>query len=100
MSSHDKVNFDREVVRKIAKLAHLKLNDEETMELSSQLSKVIAHFDEISSVDTQNVEPLITATEIEIVLREDKVDKEFSSEEMVANAPEKQGNLFKVPPVV
>lgn len=100
MSSHDKVNFDQEVVRKIAKLAHLKLNDEETMELSSQLSKVIAHFDEISSVDTQNVEPLITATEIEIVLREDKVDKEFSSEEMVTNAPEKQGNLFKVPPVV
>jgi aspartyl-tRNA(Asn)/glutamyl-tRNA(Gln) amidotransferase subunit C len=92
--------FNKEVIQKIAHLARLQLTPEEASEMSEQLSKVISHFDEISALNTHGIEPLITPSDIEYTLREDVVEQKFSAEEMVANAPDKQGNLFKVPPVV
>lgn len=92
--------FDEKSVQKIAHLARLNLTNTEAVELSQQLSKVIAHFDEISLLDTHGIEPLITPSEIEFSPREDIVNTDYTAEAMVANAPEKQGNLFKVPPVV
>lgn len=92
--------FNKDVIQKIANLARLQLTPEQANEFSEQLSKIILHFDEISSINTEGVEPLITPSDIEYTLREDVVKQNFHAEEMVANAPDKQGNLFKVPPVV
>lgn len=92
--------FNKDVIQKIANLARLQLSAEEANAFSEQLSKIIDHFDEISAIDTKGIEPLITPSEIEYTLREDAVKQNFHAEEMVANAPDKQGNLFKVPPVV
>lgn len=92
--------FNKDVIQKIANLARLRLTPEEANEFSEQLSKIIIHFDEISNIDTQGIEPLITPSEIEYSTREDVAKQNFKAEDMVANAPEKQGNLFKVPPVV
>ncbi|MES2802521.1 MAG: Asp-tRNA(Asn)/Glu-tRNA(Gln) amidotransferase subunit GatC [Bdellovibrionota bacterium] len=92
--------FNKDVIQKIANLARLRLSPEEATEFSEQLSKIILHFDEISDLDTQGIEPLITPSEIEYSTREDAVKQNFHAADMVANAPEKQGNLFKVPPVV
>lgn len=88
------------MIQKIAHLARLQLTAEEANELSEQLSKIILHFDEISALNTEGVEPLITPSEIEYSLRDDQVKQDFQAEQMVANAPDKQGHLFKVPPVV
>lgn len=92
--------FDKQTIQKISHLARLYLTEAQANEFSEQLSKIILHFDEISSINTEGVEPLITPSEIEYTLREDGVKQNFHAEEMVANAPDKQGNLFKVPPVV
>ncbi len=92
--------FNKDVIQKIANLARLRLSPEEANEFSEQLSKIIIHFDEISNIDTQGIEPLITPSEIEYSTREDVAKQDYKAEDMVANAPEKQGNLFKVPPVV
>jgi aspartyl-tRNA(Asn)/glutamyl-tRNA(Gln) amidotransferase subunit C len=92
--------IDQKTIEHIAKLARLKITNEEAKTYGEQLSKVLAHFEKISMINTQGVEPLVTPSEIEFVPREDKVIKEYSAEQMVANAPEKAGNLFKVPPVV
>ena len=87
-------------IMKIAHLAKLKLTHDEALELSSQLSKVIAHFDEISTVNTHNIEPLITPSDLVLKLREDVATQDYTAEEMLKNAPDRQGQLFKVPPVV
>lgn len=92
--------FNKDVIQKIANLARLHLTPEQAAEYSEQLSKIIHHFDEISTINTNGIEPLITPSEIEYTLREDNVKQNFHAEDMVANAPDKQGNLFKVPPVV
>lgn len=87
-------------VNKIAHLARLRINDSEVGEYQKQMSDILQYFEEIASVDTAGVEPMVTPSEIELIFREDKKEKCQSAEEALQNAPERMGNLFKVPPVV
>lgn len=92
--------IDKKAIEHIANLARLKISDVEAQEYSDQLGKALKHFEQIAKVDTTGVEPMITPTDIETYWREDKVQADYTAEEMTANAPDKAGNLFKVPPVV
>jgi aspartyl-tRNA(Asn)/glutamyl-tRNA(Gln) amidotransferase subunit C len=92
--------IDQKTIEHIAKLARLKVNPEDAAEYGEQLTKVLTHFQQISNLDTTNIEPLVTPVEIEFFAREDVVKQENTTEEMLQNAPDKAGNLFKVPPVV
>jgi aspartyl-tRNA(Asn)/glutamyl-tRNA(Gln) amidotransferase subunit C len=91
---------DSESIKKTAQLAKLALTDKELSEVTEQLTLILKHFEKISEIPTENIEPLLTPTEIEIFLREDVVQQELSSDEILQNAPSSQGHLFKVPPVV
>lgn len=92
--------IDQKTIEHIAKLARLKINAEDCEQYGQQLTKVLNHFQQITKINTEGVQPLVTPTDIEFYSRADVVSKTFSTEEMVANAPEKAGQLFKVPPVV
>ncbi len=90
---------EKEVTR-VAHLARLSLTEDEAKALALQLSSVLKNFDQVSKVDTQGVEPLVTPTEIEQFWRNDAAEVWESVESAMQNAPEAVGNLFKVPPVV
>ncbi len=92
--------IDKETVEQMAKLAHLKLSGSQIDEYTQQMSVVLKYFDEISKVDTTDVEPMVTPALVESFWREDEVRNDFSVEEIMANAPLRVGNLFKVPQVV
>lgn len=92
--------IDRKTIDHIAKLSRLEVGEKQAQEYSEQLSKILGYFEQISKVDTHNVEPLVTPSDIESYWRDDVAVKVGTGEEMVANAPERVGNLFKVPPVV
>lgn len=94
------IKIDLSTIQHIAKLSRLDINESQAQEYADQLTKIMGFFDKISSLPTKGVEPLITPTEIESFWRDDKEEKNYSSDEMVANAPSRQGSLFKVPPVV
>lgn len=88
-------------IEKIAHLARLEVSHERAKELAEQLQRVLSHFEKISQIDTKGVEPLITPSEIEPYYREDIVEQGLiTTEEILLNAPDKVGNLFKVPPVI
>jgi aspartyl-tRNA(Asn)/glutamyl-tRNA(Gln) amidotransferase subunit C len=87
-------------VKKVAKLARLEIAREEEAPYQNQMNAVFKYFEEIAAIDTKGVEPLVTPSEIEFVIREDVQEKSLTVEEALANAPERVGNLFKVPPVV
>ncbi|MFN8790226.1 MAG: Asp-tRNA(Asn)/Glu-tRNA(Gln) amidotransferase subunit GatC [Bdellovibrionales bacterium] len=91
---------DLKAIHHIAKLARLQFTDEQALQFSEQITKILDDFQKISQLPTDGVEPLVTPTQIENFWRDDVVQKEFSSDEMVQNAPSRQGKLFKVPPVV
>jgi len=87
-------------VKKIAQLARLSITTEEEKLYQDQMPSIFKHFEDIAEIDTTNVEPLVTPTDMKLVYRHDKKEVLQSAEEAMANAPEKSGNLFKVPPVV
>ena len=95
-----KANLNRQSIEQIAKLARLSIQEDKIDQLTEQMQRIMGFFDKISALPTENVEPLQTPTEIETFWREDESQDLYSSEEMVQNAPSKQGSLFKVPPVV
>ncbi len=92
--------IDKKKIEHIAKLARLKITDEEAQEYSVQLGTALNYFEKIAQIDTEGVEPLVTPTAIESYWREDIIEKKYTPEEMTQNAPAKAGTLFKVPPVV
>lgn len=92
--------IDQKTIAHIAKLARLHVTDEEAKQYGEQLSKALGHFEQISKVKTEGVEPLVTPTDIQEFWRKDVPKKELTAEEIVANAPQRTGNLFTVPPVV
>lgn len=92
--------MDAETVKKMAHLSRLELSDTESNQLASDLSKVLGFFNQISEVDTKGVEPMVTPVELEGFLRDDEKNNEIETEDIMANAPSRAGNLFKVPPVV
>lgn len=87
-------------VKRVAHLARLSLTPEESASLAKQLSTVLGHFEKVSKVPTDGVEPLVTPTDMDEVWRDDRAQSWESPEVAMANAPSAQGNLFKVPPVV
>ncbi len=92
--------MDAETLKKMAHLSRLELSDAETNQLGKDLGKVLNFFNQIAEVNTNGVEPMVTPVEIESYLREDEKNNEIKTEEIMANAPSRAGNLFKVPPVV
>ena len=91
----------KDQVTNVAHLARIKLTDSEIDAMTTQLGAILHHFEEISKVDTTDVEPLITPIEIHAELRADEVERfENAGELLLANCSDRQGNLFKVPPVV
>ncbi len=87
-------------VKKVATLARLQISDTEEKAYKPQMESILNYFEEIAAINTTNIEPLVTPSEIELVFREDKAEVTITVEEALSNAPEKSGNLFKVPPVV
>ena len=92
--------LSEEEVARVATLARLSISAEDAKQLAGQLSLALSHFEHVSKVNTDGVEPLVTPTDIEAFWREDEVKGWKSAEPAMANAPEAVGNLFKVPPVV
>ncbi len=93
--------IDIEAVKKVAHLARLHLDEENLPEFARQFADIIKHFEEVAKIDTTGVQPLVTPTAIEVHERPDEVQI-FTGrvDSILRNAPEKSGNLFKVPPVV
>ncbi len=87
-------------LKKVAKLARLQLSNEELAVYGKQFSSILEYFEQISKVETANVEPLVTPTDMEQNLRPDLSQAWEGAETAMANAPDRSGNLFKVPPVV
>lgn len=86
-------------VSEVALLARLSLTEQEKELYASQLSRIIEHFNQLKDIDTTSVEPLAHALPVTNVLREDAVKPSLGREALLANAPDREGNFFKVPKI-
>ena len=92
--------IDVDVVRHIGKLSRIELTDEEVPRLARQLGDVLGHFGKLGELDTEGVEPMAHAVELNNVLADDVPAESLSPEEALANAPQRDGDFFKVPKVI
>lgn len=90
----------REDVLHIAKLAKLKLTDDELALLQGQLSRILGYFRQIEKLDTERVLPMTHVLDIHTVLRPDEPRPSISAEEALKNAPKRRDTYFVVPKVV
>jgi aspartyl-tRNA(Asn)/glutamyl-tRNA(Gln) amidotransferase subunit C len=92
--------IDLNLVRHIGKLSRIELTEAETERFSRQLGDILGYFDKLRELDTENVEPMVHALEVHNVLAEDVVGESLSPEAALANAPQRDGDFFKVPKVI
>ncbi len=92
--------ISREDVEHVARLARLSLSDAERERMREQLSGILAYIDTLRELDTEGVEPTSHAVPLVNVMRDDEVRPGLPSEEMLANAPDPAGDLFRVPRII
>jgi aspartyl-tRNA(Asn)/glutamyl-tRNA(Gln) amidotransferase subunit C len=89
--------IDRDQVLHVARLARLKLTDEEVERMAVELSAVLDHIEKMSELDLDGVEPTSHVVPLENVLREDEPRPSWPREQMLELAPEATETGFKVP---
>ncbi|MGN1310264.1 MAG: Asp-tRNA(Asn)/Glu-tRNA(Gln) amidotransferase subunit GatC [Clostridia bacterium] len=94
------MEIKKEEIMHIAKLASLKIKDEEIEEYRKNLQDILNFANTINSVDTENIEETNGTSANVNFFREDEV-KNFEDENLLMqNAPEKENNMFKIPKVI
>ena len=90
----------RQDVKDVAALARLDLSPEEEELLTQQLDKILHYVEKLSQLDTKDVEPLAHVGDIVNAFREDRVTNQPATEPLLSNAPDREGNFFKVPKII
>ena len=90
------MRLSREDVLHIALLARLGLTEAEVEQLNEQLSNILEHFEVLQQVDTSDVPPTAHSIALQNVMRDDEVATSFPPDEILANAPRKNGDFFRV----
>jgi aspartyl-tRNA(Asn)/glutamyl-tRNA(Gln) amidotransferase subunit C len=85
-----------EQVRHIARLARLGLTDEDVEKFSHQLSDILDYFDRLKAVDTEGVPPTAYPLDLHNIMRDDTPEPASPSEDVLANAPQRDGDYFRV----
>ena len=94
------MKLSREEVLHIALLARVGLTEAEVDRLSEQVSNILENFEALQQVDTSGVPPTSQSIAIQNVMRDDEVAPSLSPDEVLANAPRKEEEFFRVRPVL
>ncbi|HXH88798.1 MAG TPA: Asp-tRNA(Asn)/Glu-tRNA(Gln) amidotransferase subunit GatC [Gaiellaceae bacterium] len=88
----------REEVLHVAKLARLELTDEEVERLTGELGAILEAVGKVAELDLSDVPPTSHPLEFVNAWREDEPRDSLALDEVFANAPQREGDLFRVPP--
>ncbi|MDX2290236.1 MAG: Asp-tRNA(Asn)/Glu-tRNA(Gln) amidotransferase subunit GatC [Hyphomicrobiaceae bacterium] len=94
------MHVDEATVRRIARLARIKITDAEAKGLEGELSGILDWVEQLKEVDTDAVEPMTRVVPISLTQRADDVTDGGKADEIVSNAPLSEDNFFVVPKVV
>ena len=87
-------------VRKVAKLARLNLPDDKIATYTGQLESILGYVSQLEQVDTTGVPETTRAVEVTNVTRQDGVNPTPVREEILNQAPQREGNFFRVPKIL
>jgi aspartyl-tRNA(Asn)/glutamyl-tRNA(Gln) amidotransferase subunit C len=81
----------------VARLARLRLNEDEVERMSTELSSILEHVDRIGQLDLEGVDPTSHVVELENVLRPDEPRPSWPRERVLEQAPDHSGDAFRAP---
>ena len=90
------MKLSREEVLHIARLARLGLTEAEVDRLSEQLSNILENFEVLQKVDTTGVPPTAQSIALQNIMRDDEVAPPLPQSQVLANAPQRENDFFKV----
>ena len=94
------MKLSREEVIHIAALARMGISEAEIEKAREQLSNILENFEVLKEIVTTNVPPTAQSINLQNVLREDDPCESLPMEDVLANAPDREGDLFKLRPVL
>ena len=90
--------ISKEEVLKVARLARLELTDDEVAKFQEQLSAILDAVSKVSELDLSDVPPTAHPLEIQNAWAEDAPVPSLPHDDVFSNAPDRDGDLFRVPP--
>jgi len=90
------MKLSREEVLHIARLARLGLTGEDVDKFGEQLSNILENFEILQQVDTKDVPPTAQSITLQNVMRDDEGTPSLPPEDILANAPRREGECFRV----
>ena len=90
----------KEQVNHIAHLSRLEIQEDEVDGYIEKLEKVVDLFNELHSVDTENIKPTYHVLDLVNVFREDVAQEGMNREEVLKNSKETEAGQFKVPTII
>jgi aspartyl-tRNA(Asn)/glutamyl-tRNA(Gln) amidotransferase subunit C len=94
------MSVDQATVKRVARLARLKMKDEDVPRLAGELNAILGFIEQLNEVDVSNVEPLTSVVTVKMKMRKDEVTDGHYPEKITANAPAQEDSFFMVPKVV
>lgn len=94
------MSLDTAMVRRIASLARIRLEEEEVGRMQAELNGILGWIEQLQAVDTTGVEPMAGGGAVSLRMREDAVTDGGIPDKVLANAPDRMGEYFGVPKVV
>jgi aspartyl-tRNA(Asn)/glutamyl-tRNA(Gln) amidotransferase subunit C len=94
------MDVDQATVKRIARLARIKITDEEATGLQKELSGILNWVEQLNAVDTTAVEPMTRVVDMRLKAREDTVNDGEIADDVTRNAPFTEDHFFVVPKVV
>ncbi len=96
----NKMKLDKELIKKVADNARLKLTDKEVDKFLPQFKEILDVFSKLNKVDTEKVKPSFQPIKVKNVFRDDVVEESLSEEEVFQNVKNKEKGYFRGPKAV
>ena len=92
------MSISRDQVLHVARLARLDLSDDEVERLTGELSAILDAVSKVSELELDDVPPTSHPLALVTAWAEDVPRDSLALDEVFANAPSREGDLFRVPP--
>ena len=94
------MSVDPQTVRRIARLARIKVTEDEVPHLQGELNAILAFVEELNAIDVSGIEPMTSVIPMKLPLRHDVITDGDKAEAVLANAPATEDGFFLVPKVI
>lgn len=94
------MSIDQSTASRVAKLARIRVEEEQLPALASEFNTILGFIEQLSEVDVEGVEPMVSVTPMRLKRRMDEVTDGNQQDKVLSNAPDAREGFFAVPKVV